>query len=237
MATLDETIKAFAEATANKRQSLDDALSELQKWIDQTFSATLSAEKDPAEREGKPYGDDTSLILSVLRLHAMRLLYRFDERREGRPDSDDTTPYGRARHQFAVAVREAEIAINEARVDTAIANAHQILMDRKANLRWLQDALTRMQTVAQKDLVKLAEAIPTPETQPLTLLERIGFRVLGIRQEEIARRNLKSLRHIAELQTSQLVEMARLLADSFSAIGDNVSAQQALSLMAKFGTE
>lgn len=248
MATLDETITTLATTTLGKRQSLDDALHALQVWIDQnagrmteedreTFSDKLNAEKDPAMRDGRPHGDDESLILSVLRLHAMRLLYRFDERREGRPASDDTTPYGRARYRLAVALREAEIAINEARVDTAIANAHQILADRSANLRWLQDALTRLQTIGQNNLVKLAESIPTPELPPLSFLQRVGFRVLGIRQEEIAARNLRSLRHIAELQTSQLVEMAKLLADSFNAIGDQVSAQQALALMSKFGTE
>ena len=248
MATLDETITTLATSTLDKQQSLDDALTALQTWIDQNvgrmsdedreaFSDTLNAEKDPAMREGRPHGDDRSLILSVLRLHAMRLLYRFDERREGRPASDDTTPYGRARNRLTVALREAEMAINEARVDTAIANAHQILMDRGANLRWLQDALTRLQTIGQKDLIKLADSIPEPELPPLSFLQRVGFRVLGIRQEEIARRNLRSLRHIAELQTSQLVEMAKLLADSFSAIGDDLGAQQALALLSKFGTE
>ena len=59
------------------------------------------------------------------------------------------------------------------------------------------------------------------------------FRVLGIKQEEIARRNLKSLREIASLQHSQLVEMAQLLAESFVAIGDQLAAQQALALLAK----
>jgi hypothetical protein len=246
LATLSETINTLAEKVSTKAESLDDALFGLQTWIDQNagrmteadregFSETLSTEKETATREGKPYGDDSSLILSVLRLHAMRLLYRFDERREGRPAGDETTPYSRARYRLALALREAEMAINEARVDTAIANAHHILADHKANHRWLQDALTRLDTIAQKDLIKLAEAVPAPENLPLNVLQRIGFRVLGIKQEEIARRNLQSLRQVAELQTHQLIEMAKLLADSFDAIEDQVGARQALALVAKFG--
>jgi hypothetical protein len=246
LATLSETINTLAEKVSSKAESLDDALFSLQTWIDQNagrmteadregFSETLNAEKETATREGKPYGDDLSLVLSVLRLHAMRLLYRFDERREGRPAGDETTPYNRARYRLTLALREAEMAINEARVDTAIANAHHILADHKANHRWLQDALTRLDTIAQKDLIRLAEAVPAPENLPLNVLQRIGFRVLGIKQEEIARRNLQSLRQVAELQTHQLIEMAKLLADSFDAIGDQVGARQALALVAKFG--
>ncbi len=244
MVTLNETISDLTSAVTGQRQSLDDALFVLQTWIDrnaqfmteddhEAFSAKLSAEKATQVRNGQPYGDDYSLVSSVLRLHATRLLYRYDERREGPPASDDDSVYGRARRRLRLALREAELALNEARVDTAIANAHQILADPGANRRWLQDALTRLQGVASKDVIRLAEAVPMPDLPSLNIFQRLMFLVLGIKQEEIARRSLQSLRQVAELQHSQLVEMAKLLADSFTAIGDRPGAQQALSLLAK----
>jgi hypothetical protein len=244
---LDETINDLTGAVVAKRETLDDALFVLQTWIDQnaqfmteadreTFSEKLTAEKDTQVRDGKPYGDDHSLVSSVLRLHATRLLYRLDERREGPPKSDDDSSYGRARQRLRLALRDAELALNEARVDTAIANAHQILEDTSANRRWLQDAMTRIQTVASKDVIRLAEAVPMPDLPSLNILQRLMFLVLGIKQEEIARRSLASLHKVAELQHSQLVEMVKLLADSFDASGDRLAAQQALALLAKLET-
>jgi hypothetical protein len=244
MPTLGETVNSLTIDVTARRQSLDDALFALQTWVDRNaslmgeadraaFSETLAAEKDSQIRDGQPYGDDASLVASVLRLHAMRLLYRADEQRQGPIPLDDESRYGRARHRLQVALHEAELAINEARVDTAIANAHHILADRGANRRWLQDALTRLQPIAAKDLVKLADAVPAPELPPLNIMQRLAFRILGIRQEEIARRSLQSLRHLAELQHSQLTEMVKLLADSFDAIEDRPGAQQALALLAK----
>ena len=246
MATLGQTVDSLTSAVVARSQSLDDALFALQTWVDRNaqlmtetdraeFSATLTAEKDSQVRDGQPYGDDASLVSSVLRLHAMRLLYRVDEQHQGPIPSDDDSPYGRARHRLQLALREAELAINEARVDTAIANAHHILADRGANRRWLQDALTRLQPVAARDLVRLADSVPAPELPQLNIIQRLTFRVLGIQQEEIARRSLQSLRHLAELQHSQLTEMAKLLADSFDAIEDRPGAQQALALLAKLG--
>lgn len=244
MPTLGEMVNNLTSAVTARQQSLDDALFALQTWVDRntplmteadraSFSETLTAEKDSQVRDGQPYGDDASLVASVLRLHAMRLLYRADEQRNGPIPLDDESHYGRARHRLQLALREAELAINEARVDAAIANAHHILADRGANRRWLQDALTRLQPIAAKDLLKLADAVPTPDLPSLDLVQRLTFRILGIRQEEIARRSLQSLRHLAELQRSQLTEMVKLLADSFDAIEDRPGAQQALALLAK----
>jgi hypothetical protein len=247
MPTLGETVNNLTIDVTARRQSLDDALFTLQAWVDRNaslmteadraaFSETLAAEKDSQIRDGQPYGDDASLVASVLRLHAMRLLYRADEQRQGPIPLDDESRYGRARHRLQMALREAELAINEARVDAAIANAHHILADRGANRRWLQDALTRLQPIAAKDLVKLADAVPAPELLSLNIVQRLLFRILGIQQEEIARRSLQSLRHLAELQHSQLTEMVKLLADSFDAIEDRPGAQQALALLAKLET-
>ncbi len=244
MPPLGETITDLTSAVTGKRQSLDDALFALQTWVDHNaplmteadrnaFSQTLDAEKDATVDEDEPYSSDTSLIASVLRLHAMRLLYRFDERRHGSPveQPDPNSPYERARYRLQVALRETEIAINEGRIDAAIANAHHILNDRGANRRWLQDSLARVQTVAAKDLIKLAEAVPAPEPPPINILQRAMFLVFGIRQDEIIRRNMRSLRQLAELEHNQLLELAKLLADSFEAIGDRPGAKQARSLV------
>ncbi len=245
MATINQTIEQLTGSVTSGKQSLDDALFALQAWLDKsadlisesdrdTFSETLEAEKDTQVRDGQPYGDDQTLVASVLRLHAMRLLYRLDAPR--RPEAGDDSAYGRAKYRLQLALRETEMAINEARVDATIANAHQILMDRNANHRWLQDALARLQGVAGKDLVKLADAVPIPEPIPLKIIQRLVFLVLGIKQEEIARRTVASLKQMAELEHSQLIEMVTLLIDAFTAINDGPGVQQAQALLAKLQT-
>jgi hypothetical protein len=243
--TLNETITALAEDVAAKRKSLDKALASLDDWIASNpisaaervvFSATLDAEKEAPTRDGKTYGDDRSLAGSIMRLHALRLLYRADEQREGPPPLRDESAYGRANYELQRAIRDTQIAVNEARIDTAIANAQQILGDQKANRRWLQDALIRVQTVAAKNLPQIAEAIPAPEAQPLGVIQKLTFRVLGIKQEEVAKRNLSSLRQMAQLQQSQLIEMVSLLSDSFRAAGDQASMRQALALLSQLQT-
>src|SRR5262245_6278607 len=196
--TLVDTIKSLTEDTVAGRQTLEGALFALQAWTDRRaefmteedrnqFSQILNEEKSAPEQDGKPRGDDSSLVASVLRLHAMRLLYRFDDLRERKvaPSSPNDTPYGRATLRLQRALRETELAINEARVDTMIANAQNIMNDKGANRRWLQDALTRLQSVAQKDLIRLAESVPMPDLPPLNIVQRIAFRVTGITQQEI----------------------------------------------------
>ena len=244
MTTINETINGLTDAIATGKQSLDDALFALQSWLDQNtglmsedelqaFSETVNAEKDPQVRDGEPYGDDRSLVASVLRLHAMRLLYRMGEQKRGAPKAQGNSPYERAKQRLQLAMREIDIAINEARVDTTIANAHNILADQRANRRWLQDALARLQAVSAKNTLKLAETMPVPDLPHLSIFRRLMFRVLGIRQEELARRSVLSLRQVAVLQHEQLVELARLLVDSFGAVGDNPGKQQALALLTK----
>lgn len=248
MSTLLDSINSLADSVIDKRQTLDDALLNLQTWLDShietltedartEFSKALNAEKDTQMRDGKPHGDDRSLVLSVLRLHTMRLLYRYDERSRPKPSIGEGTPYERARQRLQVALRQAEIAINEARVDTAVANAHTLLNDLSANRRWLQDALSRLQSIANKDLIRLAKAVPAPDLPPLTLFQKGMFWLFGIKQEEIARRNLQSLQQIAEMQHTQLVEMATLLAEAFNAVGDPIGGQQALSLLRQLSSE
>ena len=210
----------------------------LQTWLDAN-APTLSAADRAAfsqvlvQEKQNPTGEstDASLVASVLRLHAMRLLFRYDAQHSEPMKPEDESAYAQAKHRLKLALREVETAINEARIDTAIANAHHIMGDRGANRRWLQDALIRVQTVAAKDLTRLAENIPLPEAPQLTLWQRIMFRLYGIRQEEIAKRTVASLRQIADLQTNQIAEMATLLADSFNAIDDKLSAKQALAVL------
>jgi hypothetical protein len=247
MPSLLSPLQDLVDQVASKKANLEDALFKLQTWIDQNapalteadrqeFATVLRAEKaeEPADANAQK-SSDRSLIASVLRLHAMRLLFRLDASREVTPlpAPEDDTIYAQKKHRLKLALQEVETAVNEARIDTAIANAHGLLGDTGANRRWLHDALIRIQTVAAKDLNRMAETIPTPPLPSLNLLQRIMFRVYGIKQEEIARRTLTSLRQIAALQTSQIAEMATLLADSFNAVGDKLGAQQALAILTR----
>src|SRR5690349_19724792 len=90
---IEVLIDTLTNDVVERRQSLDDALFALQSWFDKnvelmdaderiSFSNRLNAEKDAAQRDGRPHGDDASLVASVLRLHIMRLLYRYDERQQ-----------------------------------------------------------------------------------------------------------------------------------------------------------
>ncbi len=243
MPTLVETIARLSDAVAARQQSLENALFALQGWLEghsptmsggdrEAFSELLRAEQDAPQRDGKPQGDDRSLVSSVLRLHAARLLYRQDESRRA-PVPAEESQYGRARQRFQAALREVELAVNEARIDTAIANAHGILADSRANQRWLHDALARLQAVHGKDLIRLAGAVPLPE-QSEQPLKRFLFRVFGIQQQEIAQRAVLSLRQLAELQMRQVVEMLNLLAESFAALGDSPGAQEVQATLARF---
>ena len=244
LASLLATIDQLTTAVAKHQQSLEDALFALQTWVESNaptlsaadrtaFSQVLVQEKkNPNQSES----DDTTLIASVLRLHTMRLLFRYDATQAASLKPEDNTQYAQAKYRLKLALREVETAVNEARIDTAIANAHHILGDKGANRRWLQDALIRVQTVATKDLTRLAANIPQPETPQLTLWQRIMFRIYGIRQEEIAKRTVASLRQIADLQLTQMAEMATLLAESFNAIDDKLSAQQALAILGQLRT-
>ncbi|MBX3086828.1 MAG: hypothetical protein KF716_34665 [Anaerolineae bacterium] len=245
LASLLATLDQLTADVASQKQSLEAALFALQSWLDANapslspsdrteFSQVLVQEKKN-RTEGQ--SDDTTLIASVLRLHAMRLLFRFDAQQAEPLKPEDDTAYAQAKYRLKVSLREVETAVNEARIDTAIANAHHILGDRGANRRWLQDALIRIQTAAAKDLHRLAESIPQPDTPPLTFWQRIMFRIYGIRQEEIAKRTVASLRQIVDLQNAQMTEMATLLAESFNAIDDKLGAQQALGILGQLTTK
>jgi hypothetical protein len=247
MPSIVTTVTRLTDDITAKRESLEATLFALQRWVEangplmtdadrEEFSRVLMAEKDAPDPATGSTSDDTSLVSSVLRLHAMRLLFRLDASRAEPLSPEDATPYAAAKLRLKLALREVEMSTNEARIDAAIANAHHILGDRGANRRWLHDALIRLQTASAKDLLRLADAIPAPEPPRLSWLQKLMFRVLGIRQEEISRRTVESLRHISQMQNQQVAEMASLLAESFSAIGDKSGAQQALAILSQAKT-
>lgn len=246
MPSLLKPVADYTDQVAKRSLSLEDALFNLQTWIDanaptiteadrKEFVSVLHAEK--AENTEESRSNDSSLIASVLRLHAMRLLFRYDASHEAAMQPEDDSAYAQSKYRLKLALREVEAAINEARIDAAIANAHALLGDAGANRRWLHDALIRVQTVAGKDLARLADSMPEPELPPLNLLQRFFFRLYGIKRDEITRRTLDGLRQLANLQTSQIAEMATLLADSFNAVDDKLGAQQALSILTRLGSD
>ncbi len=51
------------------------------------------------------------------------------------------------------------------------------------------------------------------------------------------RGNFASLRQIAELEHTKVIEVAKLLIESFEAIGDTVSGEQALALLGRLSGE
>lgn len=244
MNAITENIDRLTADVSAKRETLDNALFIMQTWVarnasiltdaDRTiFSQTLATEKEPQQRDGSAYGDDSSLVSSILRLHTMRLLYRYDFEHEPPLAKAIDDPYDRGTRQLRIALHAAEQAINEARVDTAIVNAHQIMGDGGANHRWLQDALSRLQAATKTDLLRLVETIPSPTLPTLNLFQKATFFVFGIKPAEIARRNLRSLRQLAELQNTQLAEMAHLLLMSFEAIDDRPGVSQTLALLTR----
>lgn len=248
--TLELTIDGLGVGVAQKRRTLNEALTTLDQWVEQNaptltdedrmrFSEVLQTEKEPETRDGESHGDDRSLALSILRLHAMRLLYRFDEGKRLRTElpPTDESDYERAKRKLETALRQTELAMNEARIDTAIANAQGIFNDRNANRHWLNQALKRLQPLAQRDLLALANAIPAPEPPSLGIVQRLTLWVLRIKSEEIVRRNLNSLRQLAELQTQELAEMVVLLRQSFESIKDTLGVEQAQTLLKQLGVE
>jgi hypothetical protein len=199
------------------------------------LSQALSAEPK-LQTMGEAHGKATWLVVSALRLHALRLLGRLAGRQhESSPSADDEDLPGRAKDRFQRGLQDAETVLREVRANVAIANAHRGLADPWASGRWLQDALTRLQSLASRNLTTLAEAIPPPELPRLGPARELMLRVFGIAPEEIARRRTQRLKKEAALRSRQLVEMAQLLAESFAAMGDKPAAQQALELMAKLG--
>jgi tetratricopeptide (TPR) repeat protein len=235
MPSLTDHIDTLADSILEGQISLDDALYDLADWLDanadnlspgerHAFSATL----DQASQ-----GSNESLVDSILRLHTTRLLYRHDKiSAPPDPDTVEPTPYAEARSAFADALQESEDAINETRIDIAIANAQHLLGDIDANRRWLDTALDRLPPVAATDLVALAQAIPAMPMPRLNWWRRFGLKLIGYNFERLAARNRASLTTIARMQTDQIVIMAHLVGTSYEAIRERQRAHRALRIAA-----
>ncbi len=235
MSALNVEIDTLTESVLSGTATLDDALGTLKSWV-RAYSSSLS-ETDrrifSASLEAESTGDDRSLIDSVLKLHATRLLFRLDQAR--RPvdvqDSDQTT-YARARRDFDQALAASEDAINEARFDIAIANAHHLLGGGAANRRWLDAALDRLPDLAATDLVELAESIPAMPLPPAGPLKRLGLKLIGFNFSRLNENNRASLVTIARMQISQVAILAYLLGTSYEAIRERSRANRAFRVAA-----
>ncbi|MBI5959107.1 MAG: hypothetical protein HY866_10255 [Chloroflexi bacterium] len=221
MPILNEKINTLTENVVSGQQNLEQALAALDDWIRthggglsenerRTFSASLDQESTD---------DDRSLVDSILKLHTTRLLYRYDRAHIQPPKfSDQQSPYGKARVAFVDALSASEEGINEARIDVAVANAHQLLKSPEANRRWLDYALDRLPALASADMVALAEAIPAMPLPRLNVFKRLGLKVVGFNFERLAQENRDSMVTIARMQENQIVLLAHLVGTSFEAI-------------------
>ncbi len=240
MATLDDHIRALTEAVVRGAQGLDEALNDVERWLDAHAPALSEADRDAfsATLDRESNDDNTSLVDSVLRMHATRLLYRYDEAASlgaaarGVVDDAETTPYSVARDQFNAALRQSESGIREARIDIAIANAHHLLGDMHANREWLDSALAHVQPLASLDLVRLADAIPSMPAPRMGALRRIGLRLLGVNLERLAERNRASFHAIAQMQMNQVVLLAHLIGASFEALRERPRSRRAYRVAA-----
>jgi hypothetical protein len=246
--TLNEMIVRRARTIAKQRASLDDGLASVETWIEgnahsiteadcEHLSRTLESDRSIL-RADSAHVDTVWLVISALRIHAMRLLHRFYESSHAPMASSSTDGvHARARDRFARALREAEIAILEARADLAIANAYARLDDCAARRRWLEDALGRLENQTSTDLIELADSIPPDELPRLDPVRELAFRILGREPAEIARRRLRHLRAGASLHRGRLVEIAQLLAASLAAVEDKSGARKAVALLTALNRE
>lgn len=236
--SLTEQIDVVSNEVLEGRAGLDDALEAVERWlhrhVDTLDRAEQRAFSDSLSEAST--NDDRSLVRSVLKLHATRLLYRYDTADtviESPPHNDPNRQrYLTARDAFNRAIHASEIGINEARIDVAIANAHHLLGNIASNRRWLQASLNRLPDLAATDLVALAEAIPAPPLPRLNRFKRFGVRLLGLNLERLAARSQQNLVKIAIMQENQIVLLAHLVGTSFEAIRDRARAQRAFRIAA-----
>jgi hypothetical protein len=233
MPTLIEHIDALTDTVLNSEHELDDALHALEVWLND-HAHTLTPEERArfsAELDRESENSDRSLIDSILKLHTARLLYRYDSQRQPTPP-EPRTDYEIARTAFGRALRQSEEGINEARIDVAIANAHQLLGDDNANRHWLDAALERLPPLASVDLVALAQKIPAMPTPKMNVLQRIGVKMMGFNFERLAEQNRDELAAIGRMQVNQLVIMAHLIGISFETIHERQRARRAFRIAA-----
>jgi tetratricopeptide (TPR) repeat protein len=227
LARIDE----LSHLVLNGELGLDEALAAVEQWVDahaaglsdeahQDFSAALDVEST---------NDNRSLVDSILKLHATRLLHRYELRHAPpTPAADEEdNDYVRARNRLSAVLQASEHSVNEARIDIAIANAHNLLGNVAANRRWLDQALDRLPDLAAHNLVAMAHDTPLMPPPHLNWLKRLGLRLIGLDFTRLAERNRDTLVTIAHMQTNQIVILAHLLGTSFEAIRERQRAKRA----------
>ena len=235
MATLVEYIEALTSTVLTGNHGLDEALAALEKWLDTHITALTASEQQAfsLSLEQETTNNNHSLVDSILKLHAARLLHRYDLRHASDPVPDEAANgYVRARDAFERVLRRSEELINEARIDIAIANAHHLLGNITANRRWLDSALKHLNDLAATDLVTMAREtplMPPPQAGPL---KRIGLRLLGMNLNRLAEYNRDNLALIGQMQNNQIVILAHLLGTSFEAIHERSRARRAFRIAA-----
>jgi hypothetical protein len=236
MPSLTDQITALTTAVVSGSHDLDDALVTLDEWVHDHAGQLSEAERKAfsATLDQPSTNDDRSLVDSVLKLHATRLLYRYDRDRRSPPPEPESAQneYTRSRAAFMQALSTSEEAINEARIDIAIANAHHLLGNAEANRRWLDAALDRLPPLVTTDLAALAEAIPAMPFPRLGPLKRAGLKLMGFNFERLAQDNRANLTLIARMQAAQVVILAHLIGTSFEAIRERPRANRAFRFAA-----
>lgn len=234
--TLDDRIRELTASVVGGALGLDQALSGVERWVREHAPHMNDADRvafnETLDRESTH--DNRSLVDSVLRLHATRLLVRHDTAAPPAVAAQDNSPseYGEARDAFYEALRHSEDGIREARMDIAIANAHHLLGDARANRDWLDSALARLQPLASLDLVGLAEAIPAMPLPRMGPLKRAGLRLLGMDLSRLAERNRDSFVTLAQLQTNQIALLAHLIGTAFETVRERQRANRTFRIIA-----
>lgn len=238
MSTLDQHILELTDAVVGARYTLEQALPVIEEWLDR-HGMDLTADDHALFRQSlqrESTDDARSLVDSVLRMHALRLLSRSERTRIPRPSADPQLdhggPYAQARDAFNDALRDSEDELREARMDVAIANTLHLLGNAQGSLTWLEQALERLHPLATMDLVELAQAIPAMTLPKLGVLRRLGLRAMGLNLEALSERNRSSFVRLAQLQTNQVILLAHLLGVSFQGLQEHQRAGRAFRVVA-----
>ncbi len=238
MASLIRQLNNLTQVVLSGEHSLDDGLTALERWLSKNagelhederrlFSASLDAETT---------NDNRSLIDSILKMHAARLLHRYDSQRAeavlAAEEGEPSNAYQVARKTFGDALNRSEQQINEARIDIAIANAHQLLGDTQGNRRWLETALNRLPDLAEIDFTGLAQQIPLMEPPRLNPFQRFGLKVIGFNFTKLAEQNQTDLLTLSQMQANQIIIVAHLIGISLQTIQERQRARRAFRIAA-----
>lgn len=240
MTTLTAKIDTLTRQVLGGSQSLDEALQELETWLNNPLNQVTGNERRTfSEALHEPTSNDNrSLVNSTLKLHATRLMHRHESAGPASAPAENTTggdkasDYTTRRAIFEQALQDASAGINESRIDIAIASAHNLLGDIAANRRWLSLVLDRLPELAATDLAALAEAIPPMPPPRLNPLRRVALILLGANLDKMAERSRANLAVIAHMQTNQIIILAHLTGVSLDAANQRARAQRAFRVAA-----